>query len=432
MSETSNHSVGPVLAKERIQSIDTLRGVALLGILLLNIIGFALPLASYFNPAVDGSTEGINLATYMTIEVIAEGSMRALFSMLFGAGLLLFINKPNADPAWVKSLFYRRTGFLILFGLVNAYIFVWFGDILFVYGIAGLLLYFFRNLSAQRLAAYAIAILVLLSLLHTGAQYSARSIRTEVVAVEALPSGTALTPAQEETLQQWDEFLSNQFSSPEQIAEDIAMRKSDYLSIVIGTAKINILIQTLGLIAGGLWDAMAMMLLGMAFMKWGLFDASRTNRFYAGLMSVGFAVGMTVNYLEVRVFVDSGFEIYWAASNRPSYEFGRLCVAIGYIGLVMLLCKSGLLLWLQSALAAVGRIALTNYLAQSVICNTIFMGFGFGLVAELERYQIYYVVFGVWVFQLIFSSVWLKYYRFGPAEWLWRSLTYKEKQMLRR
>ena len=106
-------------------------------------------------------------------------------------------------------------------------------------------------------------------------------------------------------------------------------------------------------------------------------------------------------------------------------------MALGYIGLVMIICKLGILVWLRYALARVGQMALTNYLSQSLICNIIFMGFGFGLFAQLGRVEIYYVVFGVWVFQILFSIYWLKHYRFGPAEWLWRSLTYKKKQPLK-
>jgi uncharacterized protein len=97
----------------------------------------------------------------------------------------------------------------------------------------------------------------------------------------------------------------------------------------------------------------------------------------------------------------------------------------------MVICKIGVLGAVRNALAKVGQMALTNYLSQSLICNVIFMGFGFGLAGELARHQIYYVVLGVWIFQLITSSIWLRHYRFGPAEWLWRSLTYKKTQALK-
>ena len=97
----------------------------------------------------------------------------------------------------------------------------------------------------------------------------------------------------------------------------------------------------------------------------------------------------------------------------------------------MLICKLEILSRVRHALACVGQMALTNYLAQSIICNIIFLGFGFGMFGQLQRAEIYYVVFGVWIFQLMFSAFWLRSYRYGPAEWLWWSLTYKKAQLMR-
>ena len=138
-----------------------------------------------------------------------------------------------------------------------------------------------------------------------------------------------------------------------------------------------------------------------------------------------------MNLYEVVQLKTSDFEIYWSGSFRPSYEVGRLAMALGYIGAIMLICKLQVLRSIRLGLAAVGRMALTNYLSHSVICNTIFMGFGWGLVAELERSQIYVIVVGIWIFQLILSSLVLRRFRFGPIEWLWRSLTYGKKQTFR-
>ena len=137
--------------------------------------------------------------------------------------------------------------------------------------------------------------------------------------------------------------------------------------------------------------------------------------------------------MEVVTFIDGGFQTFMNVSPvRPTYDLGRLMMAMGYIGLVMTFCKLGWLLVLQRALAAVGQMALTNYLSHSIICNVIFMGFGFGLVGELRRFELYYVVFSIWAFQLVMSPIWLRYFRFGPVEWLWRSMTYQQWQPFRR
>ena len=148
----ANTTISPIAQKSIIQSIDVLRGFALCGILLMNILVFAFPFAAYSDPRVDGATEGINFALFASMDVLVEGSMRAIFSMLFGAGMLIFLSKRDTETDYLRKLYYRRTVILILFGLVNAYIFIWPGDILYTYGVAWLLLYFFRNFSALQLA----------------------------------------------------------------------------------------------------------------------------------------------------------------------------------------------------------------------------------------------------------------------------------------
>jgi uncharacterized protein len=431
IQNSSASEISPIAGKARIQSIDVLRGFALLGILLMNIIAFAFPLAAYTDPTIDGATQGINLVVFASMDVLVEGSMRTIFSMLFGAGMLIFLAKRDTDVDTLRGLFYRRTSLLIAFGLVNAYIFIWPGDILYTYGMAGLLLYFFRDFPAVRLAQYSLAIFLLLALMHISLHMDARGIRNAVAAVEALPAGTSLSAEQEQTLEDWDAFLEDQFASPEIIQQEYESRNSGYIDNVIASAPLNLVLQTVVLLISTLWDVLAMMLLGMAFFKWGLLDASRSSRDYWLLAIAGIGLGLPLNYLETVTYISSGFEIYWAGGYRPSYDVGRLSLAVGYIGIIMLVCKHALFPWFRSALAAVGQLALTNYLSQSLICNFIFMGFGLGLFGDLQRYQAYLVVLGVWIFQIVFSLVWLRFYRFGPAEWLWRSLTYKQSQPIR-
>ena len=432
-AETAGASgtAGPVTEKQRIRSIDTLRGLALLGILLLNIITFANPFAAYFDPRVDGADSGLNLAVAMAVDIWFEGSFRAIFSMLFGAGLLIFIDKPSVDANVTKSLYYRRTVLLVGFGLFNSYFLLWAGDILYAYGMTGLLLYFFRDFPARKLAQFAALIFLLLGLLHTGQHINSRAIYAEYQTVASLPADSEISADQQQILDTWDLFQRQQSAAPDQITGEIEARQGGYISNFLITAEINIVFQSVVFLINNLWDAGAMMLLGMAFMKWKILDASRSMSFYLKMTAIGFGVGLTINTWEVVTYVSSGFEPFWAATARPSYDVGRMAMALGYIGLVMIICKLGILVWLRYALARVGQMALTNYLSQSLICNIIFMGFGFGLFAQLERVEIYYVVFGVWVFQILFSIYWLKHYRFGPAEWLWRSLTYKKKQPLK-
>jgi uncharacterized protein len=423
---------GPITKKDRIQSIDTLRGVALFGILIMNIIGFGLPLSSYFNPSLDGNLEGMNLTAYMTMDIFFEGSMRAIFSMLFGVGVIMFTSKPDNAEIPLADLWFRRTTLLIVFGVINAYILLWVGDILYAYGVAGLFLFLFRNSTPAKLLGYAAILLVFLGFMGAGQHAHLKQLSEEVKVIEALPESAERTEEQLATLDEWHAALEANFALPEQAEADLELKRSGYFEIMAGIAPVNMLIQTTLFYIHGLWDVMAMMLIGMALYKLHCFDASRSFRFYGGMMVVGFGVALPVNYYEVMMYIDNGFAAEWAMNSvRPTYDIGRLGMAIGYIGLVMLICKSGILTWLRSSLAAVGQMALTNYLSHTVICNFIFMGYGLGLFGQLNRYEIYYVVLGIWIFQLIVSPLWLRFFRFGPVEWLWRSMTYMKRQPMK-
>jgi uncharacterized protein len=150
------------------------------------------------------------------------------------------------------------------------------------------------------------------------------------------------------------------------------------------------------------------------------------------MMLIGYPIGLAVNYYEFNILVEGEFLPLPFQRSMLTYQYGRIFMMMGHIGLIMIFCKLNLLGWLKTSLAAVGRMALTNYVMHSIICAVIFYGFGFGLFGELQRYELYYVVGGIWLFQLITSPIWLQYFRFGPLEWLWRSLTYNKLQPMRK
>jgi uncharacterized protein len=177
-----------------------------------------------------------------------------------------------------------------------------------------------------------------------------------------------------------------------------------------------------------LWDILSYMLLGMAFFKLRIFHGERSSIYYLIMLITGYLIGLTINYLETTAILGSDFDKLAINKAGMTYQIGRLFTTIGHIGLFMLFIKSGIFGFFQKALAAVGRMALTNYLMHSIITSILFYGFGFALFGELQRYELYYIVGSIWVFQLIFSPIWLKYFQYGPVEWLWRSLTYQKKQ----
>ena len=285
----------PVERKNRIRSIDTLRGIALLGILLLNIIAFSGPLASYYNPSAVGSIEGINLLVAMFVDVSSEGAFRAIFSMLFGAGVLIFFAKPEAASGVVRSLYYRRTWLLIGFGLFNAYLLLWVGDILYAYGVTGLLLYFFKDLTAKKLALSSLCLCLFLGLIHTSSYLFTRSLYNAFTDVSALPIEIEKSDDQNQILRDWESYMEQQRALPGQIQMETELRRRGYIDNFKFTAQINIFFQTVNFLINTFWDAAAMMLMGMAFMKWKIFDASRDLGFYVKFMIYGFGVGLSVN-----------------------------------------------------------------------------------------------------------------------------------------
>ena len=193
-----------------------------------------------------------------------------------------------------------------------------------------------------------------------------------------------------------------------------------------------LLSQIFGTIFMIIWRVGGLMLVGMALMKLGVFAASRSRRFYIFCVSLGYGIGLPlVAYSAFTLFAHDFYFIYSFKSGGHFNYVGSAMVAIGHIGAVMLICKSGALPWLRARLADVGRMALSNYLLQSVICTTLFYGYGFGLFGSVGRFAQMGLVLLVWVLLVAFSAFWMRRFRFGPAEWLWRSLTDWRRQPMR-
>lgn len=407
---------GPVSTTERIDSIDVLRGVAVLGILTINIFGFALPSMASFNPTVVEPLSQADWVAFFLAWFAFEGSQRAIFSMLFGAGVILFTSRVMASERapFEKSLYYRRTLWLIAFGLIDAYILFWPGDILFHYGLAGLFLYFMRDWSPRKLLIAAGVLFVLLGLLRFGFM----SAMTLVETMAEDPEAAATLNMSEEELAEIRMVLGH--VDPQYIQEEIEKRSSGFVSAFLPNAEASLAMQSVNNITILFWDVMLLMLIGMALYRLRVLDASRSLWFYICTAIGGLAVGYSVNFWELQ---------YSAANNYPvpyfiwTYDIGRIATGLGYIGVVMLICKLQIWSMVRNSLAAVGRMALTNYVMQTLICNTIFIGFG--LFGSMGIAQMYVVVLGIWIAQLIYSPYWLAKFKYGPLEWVWRKLTYR-------
>jgi uncharacterized protein len=424
--------LGPAPTSERVESLDVLRGVALLGILLLNIVGFGLPAAAYFNPEIGaGTTElshSINLTVWALVDLFFEGAMRALFSMLFGAGVVMFTTGLAARSA---AMHYRRNFWLLIFGLFDAFVLLWTGDVLLTYALVGFCLYTLRNASAGRLLSGAVALLTLLTAFSVLSAYGVASMRS--AAAEGAEAPEQVSAEQRELAAGWADFARQYQPDDEALAKEIAARGGGYSSAYVFTVRTmkEVLLYQLPLIM--FWDAAALMLLGMALYKWRLLDATRPLSCYGWLMVCGFGTGLALNGWELQVVVASDFDLLRTHGYlRWSYHLGRSAMALGYIGLVMLICRSQWLPALKRWLAAVGRTALSNYLLQSLAGLLLFTGAGLGWFGALERWQLYPLVLALWLGQLLCSTWWLGRFCYGPMEWLWRGLSYGYWPSLRR
>ena len=413
-------TTSPTAPTQRIESIDVLRGVVVLGILTINIVWFGLPFAVGSNPTLWGTYEGLDVIAFVSANIGFEGAQRTIFSMLFGAGVVMFTQRLASDERRVSigRLYYRRMFGLMLFGLVDMYLLLWFGDIIFLYGFVGLFLYLLRNSSIRFLLTCAGILFVVLTLFFGAIQAKMAYVVEPSLdrALEKVENGETLDKVESEYFEEFQKYLD----LDEQFLAEVDAKRGGYFSAYPYVLKSINEIQWLGLPFYTFWDVLLMMIIGMALYRLHVFDASRMARTYLTMAVLGFGIGVLVNVYEVHTKLSQNYSL--ATQYLWTYNLGRLAVAIGYIGIVMLICKLGLLAGVRTCLAAVGRMALTNYLMQSILCLVFFVLLGF--FGQLRYHQLYYVVFVIWALQLVYSPLWLARYRYGPAEYLWRRWTY--------
>ncbi len=425
--------LAPVAAGERIDSVDVLRGFALLGILVINIVGYGLPSAVLFNPTVAGGITGANLVTWQVSYLLFFQKMMAIFSMLFGAGLVLMHERAEQrGRKSFASVYYRRILWLLIFGLAHAYL-LWFGDILYFYAMCGLLLYPLRRRSPGLLIGLGAVLLIIGMLISVGLGFSMGFMRDQgTMAQEILDSGKTLTPEQEGILEGWTGMREGFDPTPEQLAKEYDTYRGGFIGIFNSRAIQSLVLQTFVFMVMLFWRIAGLMLIGMGLMKLGVFSAMRSLKFYTGMIIVGYGIGLPVVAYGGNLLIEHNFDFVYFFREGGQLDYAAsVLVALGHIGLIMTICKTGLFKRLTRRLAAVGRMALTNYLMHTIVMTTIFYGYGLGLFGYIDRFYLIFFVLGMWIIQLIYSPIWLGSFRFGPAEWLWRSLTYKRRQPMK-
>jgi len=423
---------GPIATGERIVAIDVLRGVAVLGILVMNIYGFAMPYPAYTNPMHMGGTEWYNLGTWFVTHIFFDQKFMTIFSLLFGAGLIDMWQRAEVRQANFASVFFRRQGWLLAIGAIHAYL-IWFGDILFSYALMGLFAYLFRQRKPGTLIVLALLMLSVAPLLSvTGGTYVA-ALRAQAENVSAAnAAGVEVTAEQRKASAEWRALQSFFEPNEETLSQDLEAYRGNYSEILAWRVPQVVDMQTTGTLYYVFWRVGGLMLLGMALMKLGVLSGERSTVFYRKLLFIGYGIGLPVMLLSSTILYEARWNELFAfrIGSLPNY-LGSLFVAMGHIALVMLIVRRNVITGLTKRLAAVGRMALTNYLMHSIVMTTIFYGYGLGLYGEIPRAAQMLFVAAMFSVQLMLSPIWLRAFRFGPAEWLWRSLTYGRLQPMR-
>ena len=421
----------PVTGTERFVSIDMLRGFAILGILVMNIYAFAMPFAAYVNPLVMGGTEPHNLGTWFFTHFFFDQKFLSIFAMLFGGGLVLMTGRAEERGAKPARIYYRRQFWLLVIGAFHAY-FIWFGDILFSYAAIGMFAYLFRRRTPRTLLIVACFLIAVPIFLSYGFSYALEDMQQQAAEYEELQAaGEELTEEQLEIIETWRESRIMMVPSDEQIQNDIEAYLGSYADNFKQRVPIVVGMHTGWLFFFG-WRFLGLMLIGMALMKTGILTLEKPVEFYRKMMLGGYIVGLPLTvYSGLDLYANQFNGFYMLRTGGIANAIGSIIVGLGHIGMVMLVVKTGYLKRLMQRFAAVGRMALTNYLMHSVILTTVFYGYGLSLYTQIPRfYQMGFVVAVVGL-QLILSPWWLDRFRFGPIEWLWRSITYWKPQPMR-
>jgi len=394
--------------QERIDALDVLRGLAVLGILVMNIQFFAMPMAAYLNPTVWGNLEGADGLVWYLGHLLTDQKMMTLFSMLFGAGILLFTDRAAAKSVSVAGLHYRRNAWLLLFGAIHAYL-IWHGDVLFVYAICAFAVYPLRNMRPARLIAVGLGFIAVSSVIYIFAGLSVPQMPEDVLA---------------EMLSSWD-------PPAEALAAEVAAYQGGWLMQWQQRMPAALEMHTFILAIWAFWRAAGLMLMGMGLYRLGIMSAQASDRSYWRLLAAGMIIGLPVVALGIRWNFANDWGVTSLFLGWQFNYWGSILVSLAWLAGIMLLLRHGRIKGVTRRLGAVGRMAFSNYIMHSLLCGLIFYGHGLGLFGDVPRTGQIGIVFAIWALQLWLSPIWLRHFRFGPLEWLWRSLTYWHRQPFR-
>lgn len=388
---------------QRVNALDTARGVAVLGILLVNIFSFALPEMTRATPLMLADATALDSLFWYLIHIFADTKFITMLTLVFGASLWFFgEHKSVGDPTAIDALQLRRSLWLLVFGLLHGYL-IWDGDVLFTYAICALIAWHWRYWSDAHLLKVSAAIFLVEGVL---AFLVMAALPAELTGVMAYPTA-------------------------DDVAEEIAYYQQDWLALIPERIQNSIGLQFAIIFTG--WSSLAIMLVGIVLARRGFLTLQMSSHAYRILIGVTLVPGLMLIALGLGVSLRNGFSAdFIYAGGYQLHYWGSTLMGIAYILLIMCWCRAGLCFFLQRVLAAVGRMALSIYIMQSLICTWLFYGYGFGWYGQLPLSQLMLIVVCIWLFQCVFACWWLLRYNYGPLEWLWRSLVYRRRQVFMR
>ena len=417
----------------RIETIDAVRGIALLGIFVINLPDMAYPEDLVLYPGPPGVLGTLDQWALVLSEAFFSGKMRGLFALIFGISAALYLEKLRQSRGTTQAakVFCRRLLWLGAFGLFNAYILLWWGDILFQYAVLGFLLIPMLHLSWRALLGIVLACMVLLCLPPALEHREMLELRSDYETVQAdLDAGRSVEDEDLDIVDDWEDAVYDLRPDFGMTADAVEARSGGYFDAVRANAPAAFDEQTVLFVEEGIADILLFMTLGVLLVRIGYVGPDGVRRvpvvWAVALLLFGMGLSAIAGVRSFEQPLDPVAVPFWLLV----FEFGRLPLVLGYLAvLAVVLSRPGMI---RYALAATGRMALTNYLMQSVIGLFLFQGFGLGLFNSLSRFDLVGILCLVWIGQIAFSVVWLRYFRQGPFEWLWRSLTNWEPRVLPR
>lgn len=420
---------GPVTGKERNKALDIMRGFAVLGILLVNIYFAAMPMNTniflFFKP--DVLPADMHAWTFMQVGLI--GVSRGLFSLMFGAGMILLLDrlKDRFEGKKLRNFFFRRMGILYVIGLIHIFGLMWFGDILNAYALCGMILYYFRGASTRKLAVAAVIFAIIASAIPVAMSFGLSSYD---LVMQKESSGQELSAEEKSLIEMFapmmdgEKILEEDSSQTEKMLADFS---TTYIAITL--VSLQYLMMNFIMV---LWDGLFMMVIGIWMYRKGWLTGEAKSATYIKMIVIGFGVGLGLRGYWFYQFWQQDWAMDYVMLNMLAVQPTRLFIAVGVIGAVQLFARAAFGQAVKDGIAAVGRMALSNYMSHSVVFALVFYGFGLGLYNSLSGWQTFGLGLLIFAVQMVISPIWLKHYRFGPVEWAWRSLTYGKRQPMRR